>query len=140
MPWPACFLDAHCRHWRDAEWLREGCRWANADHLYGLSAECGLKAVMEALGMAVDDAGTPAAMEHRKHIRELWPTFLAFVQGRNGARYAEVLPAGKPFGSWSHHDRYAASHHFQANDVEPHRAAALRVCDMVALAKQDGQL
>ena len=39
------------RHWEDAELLFSEKRLANADHLYGFSAECGLKAVMEALGM-----------------------------------------------------------------------------------------
>lgn len=40
------FFNAHQRHWKDAELLYKEKRWANADHLYGLSAECGLKAVM----------------------------------------------------------------------------------------------
>ena len=39
---------------------------------YGLSAECGLKAVMRALGMQVDDEGAPIDKEHRKHIDKLW--------------------------------------------------------------------
>ena len=37
------FLDAHKRHWADAELLYNEDRWANADHLYGMAAECGLK-------------------------------------------------------------------------------------------------
>jgi len=37
------FLDPHDRHWEDGERLFGVSRWANADHLYGLSAECGLK-------------------------------------------------------------------------------------------------
>ena len=59
MPHPADFHDAHRRHWQDAELLRKHGRWANADQLYGFSAECGLKAVMKALGMAVDSMGVP---------------------------------------------------------------------------------
>jgi hypothetical protein len=38
----ADFLDAHYRHWQDAELLFGRGRLANADHLYGLAAECGL--------------------------------------------------------------------------------------------------
>jgi len=45
MNWPEDFLDAHERHWEDAELLFGNRRWANADHLYGLAAECGLKAL-----------------------------------------------------------------------------------------------
>ena len=72
MPHVADFADAHRRHWEDAESLFDCGHWANADHLYGLSAECGLKAVMRALGMQVDDEGAPIDKEHRKHIDELW--------------------------------------------------------------------
>ncbi|WHF34964.1 hypothetical protein [Aeromonas salmonicida] len=42
----ADFLDAHARHWDDAESLLQAQRWANADHLYGMAAECGLKQLM----------------------------------------------------------------------------------------------
>ena len=41
MPHPADFVDAHHRHRADAELLFEHHRWANADRLYGFSAECG---------------------------------------------------------------------------------------------------
>ena len=34
MPHPADFVDAHHRHWADAELLFEHDRWANADQLY----------------------------------------------------------------------------------------------------------
>lgn len=44
MAHPADFPDAHARHWQDAERLAQAGRWANADQLYGYSAECGLKA------------------------------------------------------------------------------------------------
>ncbi len=53
------FLDAAGRHRADAELLFEHGRWPNADQLYGLAAECGLKAVMEVLGMPVDARGVP---------------------------------------------------------------------------------
>lgn len=50
----ADYLDAHERHWEDAEHLFQSGRWANADHLYGLAAECGLKKLMLAFGMSYD--------------------------------------------------------------------------------------
>ena len=53
MPFPADFVDAHFRHWGDAELLFTNGRWANADQMYGFSAECGMKAVMVALGMPI---------------------------------------------------------------------------------------
>ena len=71
MPHPADFVDAHHRHWTDAELLFERDRWANADQLYGFSAECGLKAVMKTFGMPVDETGTPEEREHRVHVQDL---------------------------------------------------------------------
>nr|VFK54807.1 MAG: hypothetical protein BECKTUN1418F_GA0071002_105616 [Candidatus Kentron sp. TUN]VFK55380.1 MAG: hypothetical protein BECKTUN1418D_GA0071000_103118 [Candidatus Kentron sp. TUN]VFK60455.1 MAG: hypothetical protein BECKTUN1418E_GA0071001_105815 [Candidatus Kentron sp. TUN] len=44
----ADFFDAHNRHWQDWEQLFASERWANADHLYGMAAECGLKCLMQA--------------------------------------------------------------------------------------------
>ena len=49
--------DAHDRHWHDGETLYAASRWANADHLYGISAECGLKAAMTGLGMTTTETG-----------------------------------------------------------------------------------
>ena len=94
---PADFFDAHRRHWEDAEILFGRDRWANADQLYGLSAECGLKAVMKTLGMRVDTAGSPIAPEHRVHVQKLWPIFVTFAGDRDGARYLSPLPSGRPF-------------------------------------------
>ena len=40
------YADATRRHWDDGLFLLEDRRLANADHLFGLAAECALKAVM----------------------------------------------------------------------------------------------
>lgn len=85
MTYPADFTDAHRRHWEDAELLFARNRWANADQLYGFSSECGLKAVMKALGMPVDPTtGTPVKKVHREHVQDLWPVFTGFARGRKG--------------------------------------------------------
>ncbi len=133
---PADFGDAHDRHWVDAEILFGQKRWANADQLYGFSAECGLKAVMEALGMRVT-IGRPDEPSHRKHIQDLWPIFQAFATERNGASYLSMLPSGSPFADWSHHDRYAHQSYCRERDALPHRAAANKVRPMVQYAQQN---
>lgn len=56
----ADFLDAHERHLIDAKQLYNAARIANADHLYGLSAECGLKQLMYCFGMSLDASGCPS--------------------------------------------------------------------------------
>ena len=136
---PADFTDAHRRHWEDAELLYAHARWANADQLYGYSAECGLKLVMESLGMAVDEAGAPAERPHRVHVQELWPEFVAFAGvSREGGRYLALLPPDAPFADWSHHDRYAHRRHVGDQDAKRHRKAANEVRALVDLALEDG--
>lgn len=141
---PADFLDAHRRHWDDAQLLFGDSRWANADQMYGFSAECGLKAVMKKLGMQVDvTTGTPAQDAHRKHVQDLWPIFLTFATGHGGAQwvpYLRQVPTQNPFANWSHHDRYAHRAAFTSNSVAPHQAAARTVLNMVQSAAQAGLL
>ena len=126
------FADAHRRHWEDAELLYDHERWANADQLYGFSAECGLKAVMRSLGMPVETPG-----QYRKHVQELWPIFEDFAKDRDGGRYLDLLPDGEPFSDWSHHDRYAHRERFNRVTVEPRREAAQGIRRMVGFVAQD---
>ena len=105
MAHPADYSDAHSRHWEDAELLYDDERWANADQLYGFSAECGLKAVMLSQGMPVDATGTPTEKAHKQHVHKLWEACKAFLQGRLAPQYLRLLPAGVPFDDWTHLDR-----------------------------------
>ena len=93
----ADFLDAHDRHWKDAELLFNAKRWANADHLYGLAVECGLKQLMVALGMSVDSTtGSPIDQKHLFHADRAWTCFESYCSGHhNGAGYK--LPQKDPF-------------------------------------------
>lgn len=125
MPYAANFLDARKRHWRDAELLFHADRWANADQLYGFSAECGLKAVMESLGMATDDTGKPEAGEHRQHVQDLWPAFLVFAEARGGERLASLLPGDKPFADWSQ-----PALHFESIKRGVQKASRIRVAEI----------
>ena len=131
MAYPADFRAAHRRHWQDAELLFEHQRWANADQLYGLSAECGLKAVMRTFGMPVGRHGVPTQREHRQHVRALWPEFVALANGRGVGKYLQMLPKGEPFAGWSTGDRYAHGRHFSRTCVGQHRSAARAVRVMV---------
>ena len=124
---PADFADAHRRYLEDAELLFEKARWANADHLYGLSAECGLKAAMESAGVW-GEAGSPPP-ECRKHVHELWPLFVDYMEP-TGESW-DGFPKDEPFDDWSHHDRYAHRERFRSSDVRRHRDAAEQIYLMV---------
>lgn len=137
---PADFVDAHGRHWKDAELLFGVGRFSNADQLYGFSAECGLKAVMKGLGMPVDSTGSPKEQRHRKHVQDLWPEFHAFAQRQSGTRYSRHLSSQNPFSNWSHHDRYAHRGYANQKGVGQHRDAARKIRRVAQQAQQDGIL
>ena len=137
MAYPVDFHDAHLRHWDDAELLFRQDRWANADQLYGLSAECGLKAVMLGLGMPVGHHGAPIR-QYKKHLPQLWDIFTRFVRSRDGARYLRLLPDDNPFAIWWIEDRYAHRRHFDSASVSPLRSAANEIRKVVQRARQEG--
>lgn len=133
------FLDAHERHWSDAEFLFQDERWGNADHLYGMCAECGLKAIMVALGVATDAEGSPER-PHREHINILWPLFRSFLSGRQAAHLAMHLPQSNPFSKWRVFHRYANGTYFSEGETDVHRKGARDVRHLVERARQEGFL
>jgi len=136
------FLDAHKRHWSDAEYLFEDGRWANADQLYGVSAECGLKQLMIAFGMLVDTTGSPTGqdrvhvMEARRSKPNTWTRYEVYRTGRNASAY--VLNQDNPFANWDVFQRYAHKSEFNQTRVEPHRQGADAVRALVTKAKLEG--
>ena len=137
------FLDAHKRHWNDAEYLFEDGRWANADQLYGLSAECGLKRLMVAFGMTVNPStGTPSMREDRVHVMETrhrpntWTRYEVYRTGRNAAAY--VLDQDNPFANWDVFQRYARESEFDQMRVGPHKQGADAIRALVTKATLEG--
>lgn len=133
----ADFLDAHHRHWQDAEFLSDNNRLANADHLYGMSAECGLKHLMLGFGMVTRPNGVPAELDDRVHADKTWDRFESYRTGHvDGAAYA--LPNGNPFADWDVSQRYAHRSAFDSARLQAHREGAGIVCNLVAAAVQRG--
>ncbi|MDY7228640.1 hypothetical protein [Hyalangium rubrum] len=134
------FRKALDRHWTDADSLDRAKRLANADHLFGISAECALKAVMIALGAPTNSDGDLSNADHQKHINTLWSNFRIFAQGPHGARYAAKLGSINPFKDWHVIQRYFGDEHFTAATVQAHRAGAFKAKEVFQLAIQDGIL
>ena len=116
------FLDASERHFADAELLESQGRPHNADHLFGFSAECSLKAVMVRLGHPVDLDGSP--QKHKNHVDALWVKFQSFSSGLLDAKYVVHVPPSNPFANWKAEQRYWGRAAFGAPDLAAHRAAA----------------
>lgn len=132
------FLDAHRRHGEDAKRLFEAGRWANADHLYGMAAECGLKRLMLVFGMPYDPGrDKPQRRDDRQHADAIWARYESYRHGHpHGAAYA--LPAGNPFADWDISQRYGHQNQFDQARVESHKTAAQWVHRLIRQALLDG--
>ncbi len=128
---PADYIDAHERHWQDAEFLFRNGRWDNASQLHGFSAECGLKALMKNVVMQVDQQGKPVDPKYLKHIQGVWPLFRAFAAGRQSAKLLSYVSGNNPFVDWSQNDRYAGSTTFIQSAGVRHKRGAESVHLMV---------
>ncbi|MCY4173365.1 MAG: SAM-dependent methyltransferase [Cyanobacteria bacterium MAG CAR3_bin_5] len=136
---PEDFLDAMDRHWQDAELLRRKERLANADHLYGLSAECGLKALMKKLGMRMQ-GNRPQDRGDRKHVHALWGRYESYRDHYiEGPRFSlPWQPDNIPFANWDISDRYANRNRFTEERLEGHRSGAKDVKQLVARLEREG--
>jgi hypothetical protein len=132
------FYNAHDRHREDADLLYAEARWANADHLYGMAAECGLKRIMQAFGMPLTSpSGNPAVREDRVHADGIWARFESYRSGHyQGAGY--VLPFPSPFDNWKAEQRYAHQANFDLVRAQAHQAGANLVFGLVKQAQLDG--
>lgn len=135
------FLDAHNRHLNDAEQLFNANRWANADHLYGLATECGLKRLMLAFGMPFDaNKDIPQDRVDREHANGIWARYEAYRSGHHqGAGYA-LTTTSNPFVDWDVSQRYANQSHFDPTRTKPHRNATKQVQTLIKKAQREGLL
>lgn len=133
------FASAHDRHQKDAEYLENAQRLANADHLYGFAAECGLKALMTQFGMPVNAAGDPQNRQHdRVHVDRLWGRYSVYLSDPSSAAYQ--LDPTNYFDDWRAGDRYADDGHVTPSRLARHRDGAARVRALVHQARVEGLL
>lgn len=128
------------RHYRSARLLDEANEMADAAHLYGLAAECGIKAVLIGTGsIPITDKGDPELQEHKQHMNGLLRMLGSLGEGRVWPKYYAMI-AGKVecFGSWSVLDRYKEEDSISLGDYDSWKAAAERVEAMYRLAKVEG--
>ncbi|WP_189224282.1 hypothetical protein [Saccharothrix coeruleofusca] len=142
-PWSA-FGDAARRHHADARALSELGRHGNADHLAGVAAECGLKAIIvEHLGGVVTPTGKPKhtlAQDKLGHLPDLWDQMPLVARGRNGAQFVELITDENPFSRWDVSERYSDGTHITATRAAEHLASAARIIAIHERATIDGAL
>ncbi|TAL50543.1 MAG: hypothetical protein EPN89_04770 [Methylovulum sp.] len=124
------------------ELLYQNSRWANADQLYGLSAECVLKRIIVGLEPSCVDQATGdfTNRDHKKHFeqslsKDLWNHFSINFSGRL-ARHA--LPNINGFSDWDIFQRYAHERHFDQQRADSHRTATMALQNLLQELFTDG--
>ncbi|WP_405984917.1 hypothetical protein [Streptomyces sp. NBC_00872] len=149
---PPDFARASVHHYRSAV-LATGARWQiSADHLAGLAAECGIKAILISfLGSELKPNGMPHHPEmkfphHQKkqknwdgqhgHLPALWEQLTAVAHRRNdtaaGLLFSQLLWEN-PFADWDVGDRYCDGTMLTKEHVDRHLKAAH---DLIAAHEQ----
>lgn len=133
------FCQAAKRHLDDAVFLNNNKRLPNADQLYGLAAECALKAVVVGLG-AQTDRGGDLTPPFRVHAKEMWVGYETFLSGRTGQRYLAPLAGfdGNPFDDWRVDQRYAPAEELSGGSLFRHARAARACATALQRAITDG--
>jgi hypothetical protein len=133
------FYDAFSRHGVDADQLLKNGRWANADHHYGLAAECALKALLLQQGIPSSNGDMSPDSQYRccrKHINDLWDSYQSFMQTRS----AYAIPANNPFQDWDIAQRYAPEKEITEQMARTHGAALGTLKQVIRKAERDGVL
>ena len=126
------YLDAHERHLEDADLLFDNARWANAEYLYGLSVECGIKALQEAAGQRVRRQHLPNLMQNMNYFE---------FRGRgHPSRYLLPNEVKTAFGNWSISQRYRHRSQFTMTTAQRCRVGAHAMHRLVTNARKDGWL
>jgi hypothetical protein len=139
------FLEAARRHWRDADHLLQNGQTANADHLAGFSAECGIKAFLCGLcGVPTPQAGPPAEAGLKfSHLPALWSNAATYLHGRTAfaaTNTAAILSRANPFATWSVSDRYENDAVASVIRATGHVNAARQILSLTEQAHLNGVL
>lgn len=121
-----------------AEDIFDDVRLGTSDHLFGLAAECALKAILHAHGVIPPPPDFPADKLTKKkfstHIDQLWGEYVAWAAGLTTLE----LPATSSFDAWRVADRYQHDDFFTLPRVEVHRAGATTAAELLERAIVDG--
>ncbi|UCM90630.1 HEPN domain-containing protein [Streptomyces marincola] len=133
------FARAAERHYRDALYLHQDGRLANADHHFGIAVECALKSLLirfTAVSMRPRQASAkPATMPWAQdpvtgkvhtysHLPWVATDVSLLTHGRSATRLGAALGQLSAFDSWSVHDRYLDASDVVVQDVARRRTVA----------------
>jgi hypothetical protein len=140
------FQAAAHRHHGDAAFLLANSRWANADHLAGLAAECALKAIMQLMpfGATPNAQGIlvwgPSSKKLKQHVDKLWSELALNLSGYTAPTFIGLLtgPGPGPFANWRVEDRYSDGLTVTQQEANDHLGATRQVLIVLQQAMIDG--
>ncbi|SOB74599.1 hypothetical protein SAMN04488490_0087 [Marinobacter sp. LV10R510-11A] len=103
---------------RDADYLYDQQRYATASHLYGLSAECSIKAFI------TQQPGQQKVPY--KHIPELVDDAKRLVNGRRGSHLLNVISSPDFMSGWQIGNRYWDNRYFSQQQCKEFKHSANR--------------
>jgi hypothetical protein len=129
----------------DANTLLGESRGANAGHLYGIVAECGLKALLIACGVPADSNGEiPLGNRFRQHVPVLPGRIVVdghlIPDSSRASQYLTSLAHLGKFNDWLIEHRYWREAALPLHSVGAWKVAAEEILLMVDKAKEDGVL
>ena len=114
-------------------------RLGTADHLFGLAAECALKAILHGRGVIPAPPAFPPDKATKQrfatHIDRLWGEYVAWAAG--GSAHLQLEPTSS-FSSWRVEDRYQHDSFFTQPRAEAHQIGAATTAALLERAIIDG--
>ena len=138
------FPAAARRHHQDARLLLDDRRWPNADHLAGVAAECGLKAILLGyFGATLGNNSRPVWGQPAKplgHVNHLWNELPLIISGRSAPVFAALIagPPPQPFASWDIADRYSDGNTITEQCAREHLDMAKKIMGLLEQAVLNG--
>jgi hypothetical protein len=117
------YLMSARRHRQDAETLVNAGGKPNAGHLFGLSVECGLKAMLINMGAATTSDGS-IVDGLRSHLPQLINDMTALPDGRPASALHAAVPHLSKMHDWRIEHRYWRAKDLPLGSLDNWRAAA----------------
>lgn len=128
------YQEAAYRMFEDAETLTKNGRLGTPDHLYGLAAECALKAVLVAVGVMSIPMTQQQRVIYKVHADQIWCEYSTAISGRTAL---SVNPTN-PFSGWNVSHRYESDATFDSARLRVHRDGAREAMRVLESAETSG--
>lgn len=126
------YSSAAVRHWKDAELLARENRVENADHHYGIAAECAIKKVLVAF--PAFSASGMLDSSYKQHINVLWNKVGHQSLQKSYPKLLAILKVSNAFSDWDVNQRYFVDGAVTSAALASHKRTASHLLGAVNLS------